>query len=69
MLAATDLNDEAIVEADEVSDIGTKGVLSPEMCAGEPVASQFAPQASFGIGHLAAKSTREIIGLGADGHD
>ena len=51
MLSAIRLDDQAVLEAGEIDDEGSEGMLTAELVALEPPPAQSAPQPTLGLGH------------------
>ena len=51
MLSPIRLDDQAVLEAREIDDEGSEGMLTAELVALEPPPAQYAPRATLGVGH------------------
>ena len=61
VMAAIDLDDEALLETDEVDDLGPDRMLSAEATCAEPTTAQLRPQNAFRVGHLFAELARQLV--------
>ena len=62
MLSPIRLDDQAVLEAREIDDEGSEGMLTAELVALEPPPAQSAPQATLGVGHVDPQLARVALG-------
>ena len=60
VLAAVELNDQALLVRRKIRDVLAQGNLAAKLAFGEPPAAQVIPEAAFGVGGAAAELAGEV---------
>ncbi len=63
MLRSVDLHDRTLLQADEVDDVGTHRMLTPQARAIELLEAQRVPELSLGIAHAFPQGTGALTGM------
>ena len=58
MLPTVDFDNQVVLVANEIDDVGADGRLAPEACTAKSMRSDEVPDSLFCFGHLAAQQTR-----------